>query len=108
MGHLRVRLCARNSSLEVAPLGPFNADCGPISLTTRGMSGEATGAISHDRVEDGISALGPDERLGIGIVQAAPSGPMITPWALHPAPARSDPTCQFWDPAGRVCRPTAQ
>ena len=32
------------------------------------MGGEGIGAISRDRLENGISALGPDERLGIGIV----------------------------------------
>ena len=42
--------------------------------TTRGMGGEGIGAISRDRVEDGISALGPDERLGIDIVGLNESG----------------------------------
>jgi hypothetical protein len=38
------------------------------------MGGEGIGAISRDRVEDGISALGPDERLGIDIVGLNESG----------------------------------
>ena len=38
------------------------------------MDREGIGAISRDRLEDGISALGPDERLGIGIVGLNESG----------------------------------
>ena len=38
------------------------------------MGREGIGAISRDRLEDGISALGPDERLGIGIVGVNESG----------------------------------
>ena len=38
------------------------------------MGREGIGAISRDRLEDGISALGPDERLGLGIVGLNESG----------------------------------
>jgi hypothetical protein len=38
------------------------------------MDREGIGAISRDRLEDGISALGPDERLGVGIVGLNESG----------------------------------
>ena len=38
------------------------------------MDREGIGAISRDRVEDGIGALGPDERLGVGIVGLNESG----------------------------------
>jgi hypothetical protein len=38
------------------------------------MEREGIGAISRDRLEDGISALGPDERLGVGIVGLNESG----------------------------------
>ena len=39
-----------------------------------GMDSEGIGAISRDRLEDGIGALGPDERLGVGIVGLNESG----------------------------------
>src|SRR5215469_10086092 len=38
------------------------------------MYGEGVGAKSRDGLEDGISALGPDERLGIGVVRVNESG----------------------------------
>ena len=38
------------------------------------MDREGIGAISRDRVEDGIGALGPDERRGVGIVGLNESG----------------------------------
>src|SRR5215469_4305877 len=38
------------------------------------MDREGIGAISRDRLEDGIGALGPDERLGVGIMGLNESG----------------------------------
>src|SRR5215469_6322876 len=38
------------------------------------MDREGIGAISRDRLEDGIGALGPDKRLGVGIMGLNESG----------------------------------